>query len=133
MTRRNNRRRKQKKSAKQKQIFRLPENRGNVEPPRDSSESLCWVLASICDFKAVNQLAESLQIARAPQNSQEIRKNREIIIREGNKLLDLRATLEIARAYQQEARPEVIFERENVDEIEVEPHELTKASEKEMK
>ena len=111
MPRKGNRKRKQRRSAKQKQIFRLPENRGQVDPPRDAGESLCWILASACDFAEVNHLAETLQISRAPGNAEEIRQNREIITREGNKTFDLRVQLEIARAYQRN-HTEVIFESE---------------------
>ena len=133
MPRKGNRKRKQKRSARQRQIFRLPENRGQEQPPRDAAESLCWILASACDFEAVNQLAETLQISRAPGNAQEIWENREIITREGNKSFDLRAMLEIARAYSKEDQPEVIFEREIADEILLESDELTAVAEKDMK
>ena len=56
-------------------------------------------------------MAETLQISRAPGNAEEIRQNREIITREGNKTFDLRVQLEIARAYQRN-HTEVIFESE---------------------
>ena len=130
MPRKGNRKRKQRRSAKQKQIFRLPENRGQEDPPRDAGESLCWILASACDFAEVNHLAETLQISRAPGNAEEIRQNREIITREGNETFDLRVRLEIARAYHRKETG-VLLEREVVDEILVE-HESGELTETEI-
>ena len=82
-----------------KRVFRLkgtkPIESGG--PILDDGEKLTWILASACDFAEVNALAERRQLERAEGNETEVLRNRSIIIKEGNRQLDLKTHLIIAR------------------------------------
>ena len=80
--------------------FSIP---GQTSPPkRDAGENLAWVVCSACDFQKVNQLAESLQIQRRPDRANLIREDRERLMLEANKDLDLRTEIIIKRVFKKQ-------------------------------